>query len=73
MPPSPPKTAPEKPEAGPASPAPKGDDLAVSPGPEFVRVRWLKPVGDEAVGSVEWCEHRRAAGLARDGYAETLA
>jgi hypothetical protein len=50
----------------------KTDDLGPSPGPEFVRVRWLKPFVDEKVGGIEWCERRRADGLVLAGHVEVL-
>lgn len=60
----------------PANPPPLATPKATDPGPrpggQFVKVRWLKPVGTEPVGSIEWCEHRRAAGLVSAGYVEIL-
>lgn len=54
------------------SEAKKPDELAKSPGPQFVKIRWLKPVADEPVGMIQWCDGRRANGLVRDGFAEIL-
>lgn len=50
----------------------KASDPGPSPGPQFVKVKWLKPVGDEPIGSIEWSETRRADGLVRDGYVELV-
>jgi hypothetical protein len=46
-------------------------DIGPAPGPNFVRIRWLRPVGGhEPIGGLEWAECRRAVSMALRGDVE---
>lgn len=50
----------------------KTDELGSCPGPEFVKVKWVKSFVNEKPGTLEWCERRRADGLVAAGHVELV-
>jgi len=78
-----PRSASDPVGAGPLNPAViPGTDLpaaptktsvpGASPGREFVQIKYVAASDYGAIGTIEWCEHRNAANLAKAGLVEIL-